>query len=182
MENFLREEEIDTVKILVATDCHLGYMEKDEVRRHDSFQAFEEICSIAEKKQAKIISLLHLAFTNLLVSLGGNNMPFLSYLFLYLVPIIYDPSRKKGVKTKYEILLESSKYLSLIDFQFGSRWTLCFSVVIYFTRISLPGQHWWKPLRFSVVIVSMIDLCNSKLLVTRQWTLLTCNNHLSELC
>lgn len=26
-------------------------MEKDEIRRHDSFQAFEEICSIAEQKQ-----------------------------------------------------------------------------------------------------------------------------------
>lgn len=53
MENLSRDEESNTVKILVATDCHLGYMEKDEVRRHDSFQAFEEICSIAEKKQAK---------------------------------------------------------------------------------------------------------------------------------
>lgn len=39
------------LRILVATDCHLGYMEKDEIRRHDSFQAFEEICSIAEQKQ-----------------------------------------------------------------------------------------------------------------------------------
>jgi double-strand break repair protein MRE11 len=26
-------------------------MEKDEIRRHDSFQAFEEICSIAEQKK-----------------------------------------------------------------------------------------------------------------------------------
>jgi len=35
----------------VATECHLGYMEKDEVRQHDSFQAFEEIRSIAENKK-----------------------------------------------------------------------------------------------------------------------------------
>lgn len=41
----------NTLRILVATDCHLGYLEKDEIRRHDSFQAFEEICSIAEQKQ-----------------------------------------------------------------------------------------------------------------------------------
>lgn len=46
-----REDLSDTLRILVATDCHLGYMEKDEIRRHDSFKAFEEICSIAEEKQ-----------------------------------------------------------------------------------------------------------------------------------
>ncbi|KAK9089480.1 hypothetical protein Scep_028562 [Stephania cephalantha] len=45
------EDESDTVRVLVATDCHLGYMEKDEIRRVDSFLAFEEICSIAEQKQ-----------------------------------------------------------------------------------------------------------------------------------
>ncbi|GFP86145.1 double-strand break repair protein mre11 [Phtheirospermum japonicum] len=47
----------DMLRILVATDCHLGYMEKDEIRRHDSFQAFEEICSIAEQKQVDFILL-----------------------------------------------------------------------------------------------------------------------------
>ncbi|KAJ1381654.1 Metallo-dependent phosphatase-like [Sesbania bispinosa] len=50
-------EAANTVRILVATDCHLGYMEKDEVRRHDSFQAFEEICSIAEQKQVDFMLL-----------------------------------------------------------------------------------------------------------------------------
>ncbi|KAL2250749.1 UNVERIFIED_CONTAM: Double-strand break repair protein MRE11 [Sesamum indicum] len=45
------------LRILIATDCHLGYMEKDEIRRHDSFQAFEEICSIAEQKQVDLILL-----------------------------------------------------------------------------------------------------------------------------
>ncbi|XP_057981242.1 double-strand break repair protein MRE11 isoform X2 [Malania oleifera] len=47
----------NTLRILVATDCHLGYMEKDEIRRHDSFQAFEEICSIAEQKQVDFLLL-----------------------------------------------------------------------------------------------------------------------------
>ena len=51
---FLREDANNTLRILVATDCHLGYMEKDEIRRHDSFQAFEEICSIAEQKQVMV--------------------------------------------------------------------------------------------------------------------------------
>ncbi|XP_047251908.1 double-strand break repair protein MRE11 isoform X1 [Capsicum annuum] len=69
MDDSSREEENNTVRVLVATDCHLGYMEKDEVRRHDSFQAFEEICSIAEKKQAKMISLHHLVD---FVLLGGD--------------------------------------------------------------------------------------------------------------
>ena len=37
-------------------------MEKDEIRRHDSFQAFEEICSIAEQKEV----ITHNLFTVLL--------------------------------------------------------------------------------------------------------------------
>ncbi|XP_057844180.1 double-strand break repair protein MRE11 isoform X3 [Cryptomeria japonica] len=56
--NFIsREDDISTLRILVATDCHLGYMEKDEIRRHDSFYAFEEICSIAEQKQVDFVLL-----------------------------------------------------------------------------------------------------------------------------
>jgi hypothetical protein len=46
-----RSADIDTLRILVATDCHLGYLEKDEVRRNDSFNAFDEICSIASQRQ-----------------------------------------------------------------------------------------------------------------------------------
>ncbi|KAJ8764657.1 hypothetical protein K2173_007744 [Erythroxylum novogranatense] len=53
----IREDDVDTLRILVATDCHLGYMEKDEIRRHDSFQAFEEICSLAEQKQVDFLLL-----------------------------------------------------------------------------------------------------------------------------
>ncbi|KAK4481165.1 hypothetical protein RD792_012046 [Penstemon davidsonii] len=52
-----REDSSDMLRILIATDCHLGYMEKDEVRRHDSFQAFEEICAIAEQKKVDLILL-----------------------------------------------------------------------------------------------------------------------------
>ena len=51
-----REEEggSSTLRILVATDCHLGYLEKDEERRFDSFDTFEEICSLAEKHKVNI--------------------------------------------------------------------------------------------------------------------------------
>lgn len=53
----MEDAEENTLRVLIATDCHLGYMEKDEVRRHDSFQAFEEICSIAEKKHVDFMLL-----------------------------------------------------------------------------------------------------------------------------
>ncbi|KAG6433935.1 hypothetical protein SASPL_105554 [Salvia splendens] len=52
-----REDDSDMLRVLVATDCHLGYMEKDEIRRHDSFQAFDEICSIAAQNQVDFILL-----------------------------------------------------------------------------------------------------------------------------
>lgn len=51
------EDACNTLRVLVATDCHLGYMEKDEIRRFDSFRAFEEICSIAEEKEVDFILL-----------------------------------------------------------------------------------------------------------------------------
>ncbi|KAI3804796.1 hypothetical protein L1987_26607 [Smallanthus sonchifolius] len=57
MGDLSREDNSKTVRVLVATDCHLGYMEKDEVRRHDSFQAFEEICSLAEQKNVDFVLL-----------------------------------------------------------------------------------------------------------------------------
>ena len=41
----------DTFKILVATDNHLGFMEKDPIRGDDSFKAFEEILAIAKKNE-----------------------------------------------------------------------------------------------------------------------------------
>ncbi|PQQ16401.1 double-strand break repair protein MRE11 [Prunus yedoensis var. nudiflora] len=57
MSDLSREDFSNTLRILVATDCHLGYMEKDEIRRHDSFQAFDEICSIAEQKNVDFVLL-----------------------------------------------------------------------------------------------------------------------------
>uniref|UniRef100_A0ACD6ABA2 Uncharacterized protein n=1 Tax=Avena sativa TaxID=4498 RepID=A0ACD6ABA2_AVESA len=46
-----------TLRILVATDCHLGYLEKDELRRSDSFATFEEIFSVAEKHKVDFVLL-----------------------------------------------------------------------------------------------------------------------------
>ncbi|XP_051209059.1 double-strand break repair protein MRE11 isoform X1 [Lolium perenne] len=46
-----------TLRILVATDCHLGYLEKDELRRPDSFDTFEEIFSLAEQHKVDFVLL-----------------------------------------------------------------------------------------------------------------------------
>ncbi|KAG0040995.1 Double-strand break repair protein mre11a [Podila clonocystis] len=51
------ESEQDTFKILVATDNHLGYLEKDPVRGDDSFNAFEEILQHAVKSEVDMILL-----------------------------------------------------------------------------------------------------------------------------
>ncbi|CAB4012153.1 double-strand break repair MRE11-like [Paramuricea clavata] len=54
------EEELDhenTMSILVATDNHIGYMEKDPERASDSLVTFEEILQIAEEKKVDFILL-----------------------------------------------------------------------------------------------------------------------------
>lgn len=39
----------DMVRVLVSTDNHLGYCERDPVRGLDSFAAFEEVLHLARK-------------------------------------------------------------------------------------------------------------------------------------
>jgi hypothetical protein len=43
----------DIVSILVATDNHLGYLERDPIRGNDSFVAFEEILLHARKQNVR---------------------------------------------------------------------------------------------------------------------------------
>lgn len=45
-----RDDE-DTFKILIATDIHLGYLEKDPVRGNDTFVTFNEILDHAQKNE-----------------------------------------------------------------------------------------------------------------------------------
>ncbi|KAJ1846054.1 meiotic recombination, partial [Coemansia sp. RSA 2708] len=47
----------DTLSILVATDNHLGYMERDPVRGQDSFHAFAEILQLAHAHGADMVLL-----------------------------------------------------------------------------------------------------------------------------
>jgi double-strand break repair protein MRE11 len=42
---------------LVATDCHLGYKEKDPIRGEDSFNAFEEVLKNVHEHKADILLL-----------------------------------------------------------------------------------------------------------------------------
>ncbi|KAK3271505.1 meiotic recombination, partial [Cymbomonas tetramitiformis] len=47
----------ETLKILVATDNHLGYLDTDPIRRDDSFEAFEEIFQEAKKQNVDCVLL-----------------------------------------------------------------------------------------------------------------------------
>lgn len=47
---FSRDDE-DTFKILISTDIHLGYLEKDAIRGNDSYNTLNEILECAKKNQ-----------------------------------------------------------------------------------------------------------------------------------
>ncbi|KAK9814095.1 hypothetical protein WJX72_000558 [[Myrmecia] bisecta] len=51
------DESDNVVRILIATDNHLGVWEKDEVRKDDSFITFEEILSLAQQQQVDMVLL-----------------------------------------------------------------------------------------------------------------------------
>lgn len=45
------------LRLLISTDNHLGYLEKDTIRGEDSFRAFEEVLKIAKEEQVDAIIL-----------------------------------------------------------------------------------------------------------------------------
>jgi double-strand break repair protein MRE11 len=51
------EVDPDQMDIMVATDCHLGYEERDPVRGLDSFAAFEEVLLLAKAKKVDFVLL-----------------------------------------------------------------------------------------------------------------------------
>ncbi|KAF2982456.1 hypothetical protein EK904_014910 [Melospiza melodia maxima] len=55
---FMHVDDEDTFKILVATDIHLGYLEKDPVRGNDTFVTFNEILDHAQKNEADSLCAL----------------------------------------------------------------------------------------------------------------------------
>jgi hypothetical protein len=50
----ISEPDDDTLRVLLSTDNHLGYMEQDPVRGLDSFSAFEEILYLAKLHKVRI--------------------------------------------------------------------------------------------------------------------------------
>lgn len=38
----------DTIRILVATDSHVGYEERDPIRKDDSWKSFHEVLTLAK--------------------------------------------------------------------------------------------------------------------------------------
>ncbi|CAD7697390.1 unnamed protein product [Ostreobium quekettii] len=51
------EQRRNTLKILIATDNHLGVWERDNVRRDDSFDAFEEVFEMAQRLEVDCVLL-----------------------------------------------------------------------------------------------------------------------------
>ena len=45
----------DTVKILLATDNHIGYLERDPVRGQDSINTFREVLQLAVKHDVRAV-------------------------------------------------------------------------------------------------------------------------------
>lgn len=45
------------LRILIATDNHLGFLENDAIRGHDSFVTFEEILEVGTKNNCDLIVL-----------------------------------------------------------------------------------------------------------------------------
>ncbi|KAF8477067.1 Metallo-dependent phosphatase-like protein [Kalaharituber pfeilii] len=47
----------DTIRILIATDSHVGYMEDDPIRGDDSWQSFHEIMTLAKDRDVDMVLL-----------------------------------------------------------------------------------------------------------------------------
>ncbi|XP_026704216.1 double-strand break repair protein MRE11 isoform X1 [Athene cunicularia] len=57
MSTINSQDDEDSFKILIATDIHLGYLEKDPVRGNDTFVTFNEILDHAQKNEVDFILL-----------------------------------------------------------------------------------------------------------------------------
>ena len=47
----------DTIRILVATDSHVGYAERDHIRGDDSWKTFHEVMCLAREKDVDMVLL-----------------------------------------------------------------------------------------------------------------------------
>lgn len=76
-----RSDVEDMMKILVATDNHIGYMEKDQVRFNDSLEAFEEVLKVAKAENVSESSANY-------IKAGIQKLPTLIVYWLESIPPI----------------------------------------------------------------------------------------------
>ena len=50
-------KEADTIRILIATDNHVGYNERDPIRGDDSWKTYHEIMSMAKERDVDMVLL-----------------------------------------------------------------------------------------------------------------------------
>ena len=55
----------DTIRILVATDSHVGYEERDAIRKDDSWRSFDEVMQLAKTQDVCTCSLGGLVVSNI---------------------------------------------------------------------------------------------------------------------
>lgn len=56
----------NTIRILIATDNHVGYEERDPIRKDDSWKTFDEILRIAKERDVRfpVLSRLFVLMAN----------------------------------------------------------------------------------------------------------------------
>jgi hypothetical protein len=57
VESLLKNDDENTLRILLSTDNHLGYAERDSVRGMDSFAAFEEVLYLAKRFHCDMVRM-----------------------------------------------------------------------------------------------------------------------------
>jgi hypothetical protein len=67
------EVDDDMLRVLVSTDNHLGYCERDPVRGLDSFAAFEEVLYLARKHKVSITGACLCEYSVLSLVFYGNS-------------------------------------------------------------------------------------------------------------
>merc|ERR1719253_2044686 len=51
------DPDASVLRILISTDNHLGYLERDPIRGRDSFAALEEVLALARQRRADLVLL-----------------------------------------------------------------------------------------------------------------------------
>ena len=62
-QRWMYKEPDNTIRILLATDNHIGYLERDPIRGQDSINTFKEILQLAVKHNVSSASLGRVVFT-----------------------------------------------------------------------------------------------------------------------